>query len=102
MTALHSTVDMFDLRMSEGARPLFEAVRRFVADEVDPNTAEYFRLGERRADRWGYGEGQLELLESIKDKAKQQGLWNFFLPNAATGQGVMDRRNRRGGNTSRD
>jgi acyl-CoA dehydrogenase len=90
MTALHSTVDMFDLRMSEAARPLFEAVRRFVADEVDPNTAEYFRLGEGRADRWGYGEGQLKLLESIKDKAKQQGLWNFFLPNAETGEGLSN------------
>ena len=31
MTALNSTVDMYDLRMSEAARPLFEAVVRFVA-----------------------------------------------------------------------
>jgi acyl-CoA dehydrogenase len=76
--------------MSEGARPLFESVTRFVAEEVEPHTAEFFRLGEGRAEHWGYGEGQLELLESIKDKAKQQGLWNFFLPNAATGQGLSN------------
>jgi acyl-CoA dehydrogenase len=90
MTALPSTAEMFDLRMSETVRPLYEAVTRFIADEVEPHTAEFFRLGEGRAQRWGYGEGQLELLDSIKDKAKAQGLWNFFLPNAETGQGLSN------------
>ena len=90
MTALPSTVEMYDLRMSEQARPLFDAVRRFIAEEVEPNTEEFFRLGEGRAEHWGYGEGQLELLDSIKAKAKQQGLWNFFLPNAETGEGLSN------------
>src|SRR5690606_6737991 len=90
MTALKTTVDMFDLRMSEKARPLYEAVTRFIAEEVEPHTEEFFRLGEGRAERWGYGEGQLELLESIKDRAKQQGLWNFFLPDAETGEGLSN------------
>ena len=30
MTALKTTVDMFDLRMSEAARPLFDAVKQFI------------------------------------------------------------------------
>ncbi len=90
MTALESTVDMYDLRMSEKARPLYEAVKKFIAEEVEPHTAEFFRLGEGRAERWGYGDGQLELLESIKSKAKAQGLWNFFLPNAETGEGLSN------------
>ena len=90
MTALESTVDMFDLRMSEKARPLYEAVKKFIAEEVEPNTAEFFRLGEDRAERWGYGDGQLELLESMKAKAKAQGLWNFFLPDAETGEGLSN------------
>src|SRR5688500_7308285 len=90
MAGLESTVDMFDLRMSEGVRPLYEAVKKFIAEEVDPITAEYFRLGENRADRWAYGEGQLELLETVKNKAKAQGLWNFFLPDAETGQGLSN------------
>jgi acyl-CoA dehydrogenase len=90
MTALESTVDMFDLRMSERARPLYDAVRKFIAEEVEPKTEEYFKLGEGRAERWGYGDGQLDLLESIKDKAKAQGLWNFFLPNAETGEGLSN------------
>ena len=90
MTALPSTVDMFDLRMSDKAKPLFEAVKRFIAEEVEPNTEEFFRRGEGRADHWGYGDGQLELLDSIKAKAKEQGLWNFFLPDAETGEGLSN------------
>ena len=90
MAGLESTVDMFDLRMSEGARPLYEKVKAFIAEEIEPNTAEFFRLGEGRAERWGYGEGQLELLESMKSKAKEQGLWNFFLPDAETGEGLSN------------
>ena len=47
MTALPSTPEMYDLRMSEGARPLFDAVVAFIADEVEPHTHEFFRLGKR-------------------------------------------------------
>ena len=90
MTALTSTVGMYDLRMSEASQPLFDAVVRFVAEEVEPHTEEFFRRGEGRAERWGYGDGQLELLDAIKAKAKQQGLWNFFLPNAETGEGLSN------------
>jgi acyl-CoA dehydrogenase len=81
---------MFDLRMSESVRPLYDAVKKFIAEEVEPITAEYFRLGENRTDRWSYGEGQLELLETVKNKAKEQGLWNFFLPDAETGEGLSN------------
>src|SRR3954454_6971611 len=90
---LHSgspTDDAMNLAMSEAAVPLFEAVKTFIATEIDPITEEYFRLGEGRADRWGFGEGQLELLESVKAKAKANGLWNFFLPNAETGEGLSN------------
>lgn len=90
MPGLESTVDMFDLRMSDKAKPLFEAVKKFIAEEVEPNTEEFFRLGEGRAERWGYGDGQLELLDSIKAKAKEAGLWNFFLPDAETGEGLSN------------
>ncbi|TFH19093.1 MAG: acyl-CoA dehydrogenase [Acidimicrobiales bacterium] len=90
MTALESTPDMYDLRMSDGVRPLYDAVKKFIYTAVDPITAEFFRLGEGRADRWTYAPGQLELLESVKDKAKAQGLWNFFLPDAETGEGLSN------------
>ena len=85
-----ANMDDLDLRMSEGVRPLYEAVIAFIRDVVDPITEEYYRLGANRADRWSYGDGQLELLEGAKAKARELGLWNFFLPNAETGQGLSN------------
>ncbi|MEY2475876.1 MAG: acyl-CoA dehydrogenase, partial [Actinomycetota bacterium] len=82
--------ELFNLGMSEGARPLFEQVTTFLRTEIEPVTEEYFRLGEGRAQRWSFGPGQLELLDGIKAKAKANGLWNFFLPDAETGQGLSN------------
>src|SRR5436190_4638351 len=85
-----ATDDAMNLSMSEHAVPLYEAVKTFIANEVDPITEEFYRLGENRAQHWGYGDGQLELLDSVKAKAKANGLWNFFLPNAETGEGLSN------------
>ena len=80
----------FDLRMSPAVEPLYEAVKAFIQTEVDPITEEFHRLGENRAERWSWAPGQLELLEVAKTKAREQNLWNFFLPNAETGQGLSN------------
>jgi len=85
-----SSNDDFDLRMSEEARPLFDKVVKFLDEVVAPMQAEFVRLGEGRADRWSYAPGQLEVLEEAKDKAKELGLWNFFLPDAETGEGLSN------------
>ena len=90
MSSLISTPEMNDLRMSEKAQPLFEQVKDFIAKEVEPVAGEFERLGEGRADRWSYAPGQLEILEALKGKARQAGLWNFFLPNAETGEGLSN------------
>jgi len=81
---------MYQLAMSEEARPLLAKVKAFIADEVEPVTAEYFRLGEGRAERFSHGEGQLDLLDELKGKAREAGLWNFFLPDAETGEGLSN------------
>ncbi|MEZ5343872.1 MAG: acyl-CoA dehydrogenase family protein [Acidimicrobiales bacterium] len=52
-------------------------------------TEEYHRLGEGRADRWAYGDGQLELLQGVKDSKGCRAL-NFFLPDAETGEGLSN------------
>lgn len=85
-----TTDDAMNLAMSPRAVPLYEAGKLFIANEVEPITSGFYRLGEGRKERWGYGEGQLELLNSVKDKAKANGLWNFFLPNAETGEGLSN------------
>ncbi|MCU1394852.1 MAG: acyl-CoA dehydrogenase [Ilumatobacteraceae bacterium] len=85
-----ASMDDLDLRMSDKARPLHEKVIDFVANEVDPITEEFYRLGEGRAERWSWAPGQLELLDGAKAKARDQGLWNFFLPDAQTGEGLSN------------
>jgi acyl-CoA dehydrogenase len=82
--------DDFDLRMSEGVRPLYEKVKEFIRTEVDPITEEFHRLGENRTERWSWAPGQLELLDGAKAKAREVGLWNFFLPDAETGEGLSN------------
>ena len=77
-----ASMDDFDLRMSTKVVPLYEAVKAFIRDEVEPITEEFYRLGENRTERWSWAPGQLELLDGAKTKAKASGLWNFFLPNA--------------------
>ncbi|MBM3828489.1 MAG: acyl-CoA dehydrogenase family protein [Actinobacteria bacterium] len=85
-----STDDGLNLAMSDKVKPLYESVVRFITEEVDPVTPEYHQRGIGRADHWGYGEGQLEILEGLKAKAKERGLWNFFLPDAHTGEGLSN------------
>ena len=87
---LNPTDELNDLRMSAEAMPLLEHVKRFIKDTVNPMSEEFHRLGEGRADRWSYAPGQLEVLEAAKDKAKAEGLWNFFLPDAETGVGLKN------------
>ena len=82
--------DLFDLTMSEQAQPLLDAVKKHIKENVEPILDEYHQLGEARTERWGYGDGQLELLEGAKQKAKDSGLWNFFLPDADTGEGLSN------------
>ena len=85
-----ASIDDLDLRMSEAVRPLYDAVVAFIRDEVEPITEEFYRLGADRTDRWSWGDGQLELLDAAKAKAREQGLWNFFLPDAETGEGLSN------------
>ena len=90
MPGLENHPEMFDLRMSEGARSLFDQVKAFIKNEVEPVTREFYRLAEDRAERFSYLPGQLEILDSLKEKAKEQGLWNFFLPDDESGQGLSN------------
>ena len=71
--------------MSEEARPLLKRVTQFLEEVVAPMQEEYFALGETREDRWSFAPGQLELLDGAKAKAKDAGLWNFFLPDSEVG-----------------
>lgn len=80
--------NLFNLAMSEKAQPLMYAVKDHIEKNVAPITEEFFQLQNGKEDRWTWHPRQLELLEGAKTKAKESGLWNFFLPDNETGEGL--------------
>ena len=80
--------DLFQLAMSKEAEPLMDAVKKHIADNVEPIQEEFSALEKEKEDRWSWHPRQLELLEGAKQKAKDSGLWNFFLPDTEYGQGL--------------
>ena len=80
--------DLFQLAMSREAEPLMDAVKKHIADNVEPIQEEFSALEKEKEDRWSWHPKQLELLEGAKQKAKDSGLWNFFLPDTEYGQGL--------------
>jgi acyl-CoA dehydrogenase len=82
--------DLFELSMSEKSQPLMDSVLAHIRDNVDPITEEFFALDEQKEDRWSWHPRQLELLDGAKKKAKESGLWNFFLPDSELGEGLSN------------
>ena len=82
--------ELFSLAMSDDAKPLLEAVKRHISENVDPITEEFYALNKEKEDIWSHHPRQIELLEGAKKKAKESGLWNFFLPDAETGEGLKN------------
>jgi len=82
--------ELFNLAMSEDAKPLLYALKKHIDENVAPITEEFFSLNEGKEDRWTWHPRQLELLDGAKEKAKESGLWNFFLPDADTGEGLSN------------
>ena len=72
--------ELFQLAMSEEARPLMDLVKKHCEENVAPIQEEFYDLHNQKEDRWSWHPRQLELLEGAKDKARELGLWNFFLP----------------------
>ncbi|MDR3004262.1 MAG: acyl-CoA dehydrogenase family protein, partial [Acidovorax sp.] len=68
-----------DFDYSPKTKELQARLQRFMEEHIDPSEAEYFRELQANTDagkRWSH----LQLLERLKDKAKEAGLWNLFLP----------------------
>ncbi|MEN9806162.1 MAG: hypothetical protein RL756_670 [Pseudomonadota bacterium] len=90
MSQANTEADLNNLTMSEEAIPLLEAVKKHIAENVQPISEEFHALDAEKTDRWSWHPRQLELLEGAKNKAKESGLWNFFLPDADTGEGLKN------------
>ncbi|MEH6586160.1 MAG: acyl-CoA dehydrogenase family protein [Halioglobus sp.] len=85
-----SNKDLFNLGMSDEVGSLFHAVKKHIEENVDPLTEEFFALDKGKQDRWSFHPRQLEIIEETKAKAREAGLWNFFLPDDETGSGLSN------------
>ncbi len=80
---------MMDLDIPERLVPIRDKIDNFVKTNVDPLTDEYYTEIDV-GDRWQHTDRQLEILNGLKDKAREAGLWNFFLPESQGGAGVSN------------
>ena len=88
---MHDTnPELFNLAMSPEAQPLLDAVKKHIAENVDPSTEEFYTRQKEKEDPWVWHPRQLELLEGAKQKARDAGLWNFFLPSSEIGKGLTN------------
>src|SRR5438552_377145 len=55
--------DLNDLRMSDQVRPLYEHVKKFIRETVEPMSVEFYRHGEKKTDRWSFTDDQLAVLQ---------------------------------------
>lgn len=79
-----------DLGMTERVRPLIEAVRAMIQNEIAPLDAEFHaEVGKHpTGDRFKHTDRQLEILDGLKAKARERGLWNFWLTDSQRGMGL--------------
>ncbi|MBD1546335.1 acyl-CoA dehydrogenase family protein [Roseibium aggregatum] len=79
-----------DLGVTERVKPLIEAVRRMIEEDIAPLDAEYHaEVGKAfGGGRFALTERQLEILTTLKAKARERGLWNFWLTDSEKGYGL--------------
>jgi acyl-CoA dehydrogenase len=76
-----------NLGMTEKVRPLVEAVKEFIQTEVIPLDGPYHEEIDTDG-RWVLTDRQLEILNQLKSKARERGLWNFWLTDSNRGYGL--------------
>jgi acyl-CoA dehydrogenase len=77
-----------DLGMTPKVKPLVEKVRAMVRDEIMPLEEEYEAEIGKAGSRFTHTKRQTEILEDLKAKARERGLWNFFLTHSEKGYGL--------------
>jgi len=73
-----------DLTPSDRAREIARKLHRFMRDEVEPIEPEWHRKMAVLDDPWQV----LPVIDELKEKAREQGLWNLFLPDEELGAGL--------------
>lgn len=74
-----------DLGISDRVKPLLDDVTAFIEEYVVPNEKVYAEQVEA-GGRWT----ETAIMEELKQKAREKGLWNFFLPESERGAGLTN------------
>ena len=79
-----------DLGITKKVAPLIDAVREMVNNEIEPLDAEFHsEVGKHPSgNRFQHTDRQLKILDELKIKARQRGLWNFWLTDSEKGYGL--------------
>ena len=77
-----------NLGMTERLKPLHEKVAQMVREEIVPLDHEFLAEVGKEGDRWAYTARQTEILDGLKAKARERGLWNFWLTGSERGYGL--------------
>lgn len=90
MTEATTGADTMPLGMTERLKPIHAAVTEMVRNEIMPLDEEFLsEIGKAEGgDRFKLTARQTEILEGLKSKAKERGLWNFWLTNSKNGYGL--------------
>lgn len=72
---------------SEKTKQLIEKVNAFMETHVYPNEPVYEEQLSKQKDRWAEVP---PVIEELKVKAKEEGLWNLFLPDSDLGAGLTN------------
>ena len=78
-----------DLGLSEKLLGVRDKIEDFVFNKVEPVESEY-HAEVSVGDRWSQTKRQEEILGNLKEEARKQGLWNFFLPESQGGAGISN------------
>ncbi|OCW58235.1 acyl-CoA dehydrogenase family protein [Hoeflea olei] len=74
-----------DLGITARLAPMLEGVRAMVRDEIMPLDEEFLAEVGAAGDRWSLTPRQTEILEGLKAKARERGLWNLWRTQAENG-----------------
>ena len=76
-----------DLGISERAEPILHAVRRMIKEHIAPADEEFLREVPK-VNRWVFTDRQTEILDSLKERSRKNGLWNLWLTGDQGGPGL--------------
>ncbi len=75
-----------DFSASASGQEVLNKLKTFMKEEVLPIEEKYFSDLRKLDNKWVV----LPIINELKNKAKQQGLWNLFLPNSSYGAGISN------------